>query len=428
MCYAKQSEIQNLFTEDKFILRTVKTHQQDVQNLMQMENAGVNHVRGVKKDSVLNKIPDFHITNNFAIDPMHTILEGLIPINLAAILTKICKEKKIFTINILNKRMSYIFSMISTDKRNKPPAIFKIEEKKLHPSMKAMQMWAFFRFLPLAVGDLVNEDDKHWSFFIQLCNLVDILLAPKFTYGMITLLRDLIEEHLQSFKELFPDLKLRPKQHFLVHYPTIIFQSGPLIGMSCLRYELKNSFFKRSAHIVCNFTNICYTLAYRHQYNSLLAKLTKQHSRGIPLVSKSNRVCVHLLPFENVLCFKYNLKSDDHVFVSYKIHIGSINIRKDHYLVMSINKDGLPIFGKVEAFVNVENSLIWLVVVSLMETVGFVDHLFSYEVKCYSDEHFEILSFDTLLDQHPLSGYVISCTSLNEILNKKFIRMLYKLF
>ncbi|XP_065642705.1 uncharacterized protein LOC136074328 [Hydra vulgaris] len=307
--------------------------------------------------------------------------------------------------------MSYIFSMISTDKQNKPPAIFKIEENKIHPSMKAMQMWGFFWFLPLAVGDLINEDEKQWIFFIQLCILVDILLAPKFTYGMITLLRDFIEEHLQSFKELFPDLKVRPKQHCFVHYPTIIFQSGPLIGMSCLRYELKNSFFKRSAHIVCNFTNICYTLenyiAYRHQYNSLLSKLTKQHNRGIPLVSKSNRICVNLLPFENVLCFKYNLKSDVHVFVSYKIHIGSINIRKDHYLVISINKDGLPIFGKVEAFVNVENSLIWVVIVSLMETVEFVDHIFSYEVKSYSDELFEILSFNTLLDEHPLPGYVV---------------------
>ncbi|XP_065672128.1 uncharacterized protein LOC124805826 isoform X2 [Hydra vulgaris] len=376
-----------------------------------MENAVVNHVRGVKKDSVLNKIPDFYNTNNFAIDRMHIILVGLIPIHLAAILTKICKEKKSFTIDILNKRMSYIFSMISTDKLYKPPAIFKIEENKLHPSMKAVQMWAFFRFLPLTVGHLLNEDDKQWIFFIQLCNL-----APKFTYGMITLLRNLIEEHLQSFKELFPDLKLRPKQHFLVHYPTIIFQSSSLIRMSCLRYELKNSFFKRSAHIVFNFTNICYTLAYRHQYNSLLSKLTKQHNKGIPLVSKSKRICVNLLPFENVLCFKYNLQSDDYVFVSYKIHICSINIRKYHYLVISINK-GLPIFGKVEAFVNVENSLIWLVVVSLIDTVGFVDHIFSYEVKSYSDELFEILSFNTLLDEHPLPGYVVRCTSLNEILN-----------
>jgi len=44
--------------------------------------------------------------------------------------------------------------------------------------------------------------------------------------------------------------------------------------MNCMRYELKNSFFKRCAHIMCNFANICQTLAYRHEQNSLFLKLT----------------------------------------------------------------------------------------------------------------------------------------------------------
>ena len=73
--------------------------------------------------------------------------------------------------------------------------------------------------------------------------------------------------------------KLRPKHHLLIHLPSVIAKSGPLIGMSCMRYELKNYFFKRSAHTVCNFTNICFTLAKRHQQRALCSVLSQSHIR-----------------------------------------------------------------------------------------------------------------------------------------------------
>ena len=45
----------------------------------------------------------------------------------------------------------------------------------------------------------------------------------------------------------------------------VLFRYGPLISHWTARFEAKHKYFKRLAHIIGNFTNICYTLATRHQ-------------------------------------------------------------------------------------------------------------------------------------------------------------------
>jgi hypothetical protein len=74
---------------------------------------------------------------------------------------------------------------------------------------------------------------------------------------VVAYLREQISDHLSQFKSLYGNVaKLCPKYHLLVHFPTIILKNGPLSGMSCLRYAMKNSFFKKSSGVVCNFINI----------------------------------------------------------------------------------------------------------------------------------------------------------------------------
>jgi len=133
--------------------------------------------------------------------------------------------------------------------------------------MKAVQYLALLRYMPLAIGRRASHDNEHWKFLLHLSHLVDLLLAPRFTRGMVMYLKDVIEDHLSKFSSLYSskwNVKLRPKHHLLVHLPSVILQSGPLVGMSCMKYEMKNSFIKRCAHTVSNFTNICSTLAKRH--------------------------------------------------------------------------------------------------------------------------------------------------------------------
>ena len=41
----------------------------------------------------------------------------------------------------------------------------------------AMQMWTLARFLPLVIGDLIPEDNKHWENFLCLLDIMDILFS-----------------------------------------------------------------------------------------------------------------------------------------------------------------------------------------------------------------------------------------------------------
>lgn len=59
---------------------------------------------GIKKDCVLNKTKNFHVTNNCVFDPMHDILEGAAPLIINSVIQYFV-NKKTFTIKYLNYKI-----------------------------------------------------------------------------------------------------------------------------------------------------------------------------------------------------------------------------------------------------------------------------------------------------------------------------------
>ena len=111
--------------------------------------------------------------------------------------------------------------------------------------MTAMQYMALLKYLPMIVGSRVSPNNRHWKFLLHLSHLVDLIFAVRFTKSMARYLKAVISDHLAMFVELYDgngSVRLKPKHHLLVHLPTIILKCGPLVGMSCLRYELKIRF------------------------------------------------------------------------------------------------------------------------------------------------------------------------------------------
>uniref|UniRef100_A0A8C6LRA2 Uncharacterized protein n=1 Tax=Nothobranchius furzeri TaxID=105023 RepID=A0A8C6LRA2_NOTFU len=64
---------------------------------------------------------------------------------------------------------------------------------------------------------------------------------------------------------MFPDQSLKPKHHYVLHYPSLILKFGPLIRLWTLRFESKHSYFKECARKMHNFLHLSKTLAERHQ-------------------------------------------------------------------------------------------------------------------------------------------------------------------
>lgn len=94
---------------------------------------------------------------------------------------------------------------------------------------------------------------------------MDIIFAKCITEGMCHQLSYLIEEHHQLMRKCYPNVILTPKHHFMVHYPRLLLESGPLVNTWSMRFEAKHMFAKRLANVVCCFKDICFTVPSRHQ-------------------------------------------------------------------------------------------------------------------------------------------------------------------
>ena len=428
ICYASQEDIQTHFREEHFRTRTVQGYNLDVARLK--VETGKKHIRGVKGDCMLNEIAGYHVTDNWSLDIMHIVLEGIVPVELGCILHGLCVVDKVVTLDRLNCEMQLFWGKITVEKTHKPLQLNKLTEpgQGLSPTMKALQYWTLLKYLPLILGNFVPLSNKHWQFLLHLSHIVDMIFAARFTRDMITYMKSAVEDHLTEFLRLYGNdggVKLRPKHHLLVHLPTIVLKCGPLVGMSCLRYELKNSFFKRSAYIVCNFTNICRTLAYRHQQRALFSLLSNAHCRSIPLVPDQQMAVVSSLPFCSLLCDKLGVVYRELVSVSSKLSIASVVYKQGFYVVIDVAQEtGNLVFGRIVNFVSCAHSAEWYIVVQCLETAEFSAHYHAYCVHDMQPVVFRLLSVGDLIDHHPLYCH---STMVNGV-QLQFIRAPYLIF
>lgn len=94
----------------------------------------------------------------------------------------------------------------------------------------ASQNMYLLTLLPFAMKDFFDclEDNVYWNLILTLRNICNILLAFEVSIEQLGLLRTLIFEYLEERKNRFPEVSLKPKHHFLSHYPYFIKQFGPI--------------------------------------------------------------------------------------------------------------------------------------------------------------------------------------------------------
>ena len=90
----------------------------------------------------------------------------------------------------------------------------------------AAQMWLLGRLLPLMIGDRVPSSDEFWSNYLDMLEIVDILMAPELSEDDVANLATLISDHHQQFKQLYPHASITPKMHYVVHMPRLIIESA----------------------------------------------------------------------------------------------------------------------------------------------------------------------------------------------------------
>ena len=221
-CNMHRNEMQYSSTGDPNQLRTVHGYEHDLDLNNYTET-------GIKSPCALNELGNFHVTTNYAPDIMHDLLEGICGLEVHLILAQLIREG-LFDIDLLNSRITS-FDYSTTDSKNKPSPISvnKLQQADGASGQTASQMWCLVRNLPLLVGDKVPEGHPYFELLLQLLECMDFIFCPEITIEETFFLKHLIKEHHEYFLELFPDRTLKPKHHFMTHYPQQIRQLGPLV-------------------------------------------------------------------------------------------------------------------------------------------------------------------------------------------------------
>ncbi|KAJ8911939.1 hypothetical protein NQ315_016281 [Exocentrus adspersus] len=212
---------------------------------------------GVKEDCIFNNLQNFHTTQNVCCDIMHDLLEGICRYDRAKILNHLIYRE-------LNRRIKYFDYNQHVDFGNRIPPIIETHIKKGYVIMSEAEMLSFVVYFSFLVGDLVDKEDECWRFYLTLYDILHFCLQDEIDSTELIYLKYLIKEHHELYINLFNE-KLMPKYHFLIHYPKIITNVGPLNTLSSMRYEAFHKIGKTNAHIVTSRINIIYTLAIRYQ-------------------------------------------------------------------------------------------------------------------------------------------------------------------
>ena len=145
---------------------------------------------------------------------------------------------------------------------------------------------------------------------------------------------------------------------------------------------------------MCNFTNFCRSLAYRHQQRFLFALLSNDHFRDATVVSKFNMMPVHSLTFKSEVLNKFGLSNFDVIAVADKLCSASVEYKKGHVVVNDCDMvSGDMQFGRVINFVSCSDSPKWFVVIEMLHTIEFSAQYHAY---CLCDIEPKVYSITTI--------------------------------
>ena len=220
---------------------------------------------GINSRSVLMEIEGFTITSCLVQDPMHLLLEGVVPYEVKLMLKEFIETEGYFTLDTLNDSIQHC-PYTAEEMRDKPTTIDRhvlmSNDSKLKQT--AEQMKVLLTCLPMIIGHLVPIEEPKWKTLLLLIKIVLVAFSPVASLDLANNLKALIATHHRQFLDNYPTASFIPKLHYLVHLPKQMLMYGPLRFHSCMRWEAKNGQFKNRKYR--NFKNLPKSMATNHQH------------------------------------------------------------------------------------------------------------------------------------------------------------------
>lgn len=363
-CRTHKSLTTSEVVENHVHVRTIDNYNADLQNTQ----------FGIKEKCIFNELENYHCIVNITCDIMHDIYEGICRYDIGHILSYYIFEKKLFTIALLNQKIKYF----NIHNENKPPPIKKIQIQKKYITLSASEMKCFIRIFGSLVGEFVPINDLVWDLYKLLRQICEIVGQESVTPNDANLLKILIAEHNKIYIDCFG--KLKPKHHFLIHYPRIMNTIGPLATISCIRFEGKHHMFKLYAKSVVSRINITHTLALKNQLHfnyRLLSNTGFQENTELgPIVSTFT--LNHYVYKDDILnCYSSDTVPANIYSMSWIKKLG-VHFKVGLYAAVDF-KNFCPVFGVINDILSLNERDIFFIV-QMYETVQFDEHIQSYIV------------------------------------------------
>ena len=208
--------------------------------------------------------------------------------------------------------------------------------------------------------------------------------------------------------DIFEGTRLKPKAHFVMHFPKVIERFGLLV--KTLRFESKNGHFKGLYSKNKKRKNICQYLAKRHQF-----MIYSHHNNKNILLdndatsTKVSEIPVELLDFnnKNTVLEYFNLKDTDSLCKLFSVVFDGQLFSIDDIIVVGFANYEYA-FGLIEFVLVFEGGIHFLY--ENVETINYHLHYNSYQL--IKTDNFSLCNGNQLMYYHPVSMY--------NVLNKNF--------
>ncbi|XP_046848512.1 uncharacterized protein LOC124442044 isoform X1 [Xenia sp. Carnegie-2017] len=176
------------------------------------ENPELSKAYGLCRRSILCNSRYFHVADGMPGDAMHDILEGVLQYVCKELLKHFIFKEKFLTLEQLNERMNS-FDYGNFNDKNKPSPITRTTLRSENNSLKqkARQMWCLGKFLPLALGSAIPQDEEKWMHFLLLLKIVDIVFSPITNTDELAILEGYLKEFCGNSPSFILGFQLYPR-------------------------------------------------------------------------------------------------------------------------------------------------------------------------------------------------------------------------
>jgi len=357
---------------------------------------------GIYEESIFNTVNLFHVVENFSVDIMHDIYEGVGNYNMCHIILKLI-DLKYFNLETLNNRKQH-FNYGTSEIGNLSGPIKMLNSKKLSIKMSAREMQTFIHFFPLIIGDMVPENNEVWLFLLNFVEITDLILLPGFDDKDIIKLNKCIAYHNIQYVNLFNDC-LKPKHHFLTHYCHIIRQSGPLKYLWTYNFESKHRELKSYTKNINSRMNTPLSIGIKFclNFSEFITNFNVEDLKNYKPLSKGYSIALcqyyqeikHL--FSNELLLKNALYYD-------KISFCGTKYKTDNLITTYDNN--IPLIFVIKQIICVNNTTIYLFCAHL-EIISYKKHFASYKINVSANNDNYVLKNINEFNSPPIHIYTL---------------------